>query len=305
MANEVLHSSLEADVRMADLIGGAVRITLADTASIRNTGAIDFLGGQNGMGSDTFRSPRVTLNAFTATAAENTATANTALADASETIAVVRHSLVREISDLARATSRGAGDIDIPYLAQMMVLENEQGWMDSLAAVVAGFSATAGATGVNLSVDNVYEAIAALEIASVPGPYYGMLHPRQLADLQTSVRAETGVAEWKTDHGELLAMKDQGFFGSFLGINFFSSSRVDTANTAADRAGAIWGAGAIGYKTATAPPVAGAVMSQPNDILTVELQRPDRAATTLVVGHSYYGISLLEDARGVAVITDA
>ena len=305
MAGEILHSSLETDVRMASLIGGAVRLTLSDMASIRNTGAISFLGDISGRGSDTSKLPRVALNAFTATAAENTATTNTALTDASEDIAVVRHSLVREISDQAGATARGLDDVSVELLARNMVFENEQGWMTILAAATAAFSATAGTTTVDLTVDDIYSAIATLQIASVTGPYFGMLHPRQIADLQTSVRAEGGAAQWKSDHQALLAMKDQGFVGEFLGINFFQSSFVPTANTAADRAGAIWGAGAVGYQTLTPRNVAGAAMSQGNDILTVELQRPDRAGTTLVVGHSYYGISILEQARGVAVITDA
>ena len=304
MANEITHASLETDVRMADILSGEVRITLADTASLRQTSALTFLGSVNGAGSDTARLPRVAYGAFAAVA-DGAAPVNTALVDASETIAVVRHSRVSEITDLAQLTARGVGDVTWEKIATMMVTENERGWMSDAAIAAATFSSTVGTTTQDLAVDEIYEAIAALEIASVTGPYWGMLAPRQLADLQTSVRAEGGAAQWKTDHQELLNMKDQGFVGEFLNIQFFSSSFVPTANAAADRAGAIWGEGALGYKTGVPTAAPSATMGPVNDILTVEFQRPERSGSTLIVGHSYYGISNIEDGRGVAVITDA
>ena len=103
----ILHSSLETDLRLADLIAGEVQILLAATFSIRDVpGALLNLGSINGRGSDTIRVPQMQIDALSATAAENTSVANTALTDSSFTCAVVRHALVRELSDLANMTAR-------------------------------------------------------------------------------------------------------------------------------------------------------------------------------------------------------
>ena len=306
MAGEILHSSLEADLRMADLIAGEVAILLADTFSLRDVpGALLNLGSINGRGSDTIRVPQMQIDALSATAAENTSVANTALTDSSFTCAVVRHALVRELSDLANMTARLPGDADIVGLARTMVDGVNQAFMDSLAATMATLSSSVGASGVNLSVDNWYSAVAALEIASNRGPFFAVLHPQQWADLQTSIRAESGVVEMRADHAEAVGIKGQGYAGSFLGVDIYVSSRVDTANAGADRAGAMFAAGCFAYATGTPVAVPGAVMSQPTDLLTIEIQRPDRSASSLIVGHSYFGTALAEDARGVGIVTDA
>jgi hypothetical protein len=306
MAGEILHSSLETDLRLADLIAGEVQILLADTFSIRDVpGALLNLGSINGRGSDTIRVPQMQIDALSATAAENTSVTNTALTDSSFTCAVVRHALVRELSDLANMTARLPGDADIVGLARTMVDGTNQAFMDSLAATMATLSSSVGSTGVNLSVDNWYSAVATLEIASNRGPFFAILHPTQWSDLQSSIRAESGVVEMRADHAEAVGIKGQGYAGSFLGVDIYVSSRVDTANAGADRSGAMFAAGCFAYGTGTPVAVPGAIMSQPTDMLTVEIQRPDRTGTSLVVGHSYFGTALAEDARGVSIVTDA
>ncbi len=307
MANEVLHSSLEADLRMADLLAGEVQILLHDQFSLRDVpGALLNLGSINGRGSDTIRISQMQVDALSATASEVTATANTALTDSSFVVAVTRKSLVYEISDLANMTARLPGDADIVGLARMMVNGTNQAFMDALAASFASLSTTSGSTTVNLSVDTFYDAIANLELASNTGPgFYCVLHPRQWADLQSSIRAESGVVEMRADHGDAVGIKPQGYAGSFLGVDIFTSSRCDLINSSADRLGAMFSGGCFAYATGTPVAVPGAVMSQPTDMLTVEIQRPDRSASSLIVGHSYFGVSLAEDARGVGIVSDA
>jgi hypothetical protein len=300
----ITQANLEPDVRMADLIMGEVLITLTDRASLRTSGAIVDSGDIGGVGTDTSRTPFVNLDPFSTTAAEDTAVAETALTDSSVTLAVVRSALVRNISDLAGITSRGTGDINVAKLARHMVFELEIHWMDVLADVIDGFTATAGATGVDLSVTNIFDAMGTLELADVTGPYWAMLHPQQLVDLRASLRAEGGNIQWRTDVPRMMDMKDQGFVGEFLNVQYFKSSRVNT--TGADREGAMWGTGAVHSRTGT--PVirnAGSEVSALSRVLTIELQRDANAALTEIVGHSYFGIGLLEDARGVTISTDA
>jgi len=305
----VLHSNLEADLREADRIEGIVRTTLVDQADLFNVpGAIIYLGDVAGMGSDTARIPYASLDgsdAFTATAAENTAVATTALTDTSVTIAVVRHAIRRDISDLANLTSRGSGDIATARLVASMVGEYSKGRMNTLADSLDGFSATAGTTTVDMDVDDWYEAQITLQLASVTGPYFCALHPRQLSDFQTSLRAEGGAAQWQPATAAMLAIKGQGFAGSFNGVDVYVTSTVNLFNTSADRAGAMWGSGALGWKTGTPSFRPGVIATSPSPFLTVELQRPDATATDALIGHAYYGVGILEQARGVSIITDA
>ncbi len=291
---------------MADLIAGEVNILLADTYSLRDApGAITNLGSINGRGTDTLRIPYYQIDALSATAAENTAVANSPLVDSSFTLSVVRHAIAREVSDLVQMTARLPGDADLVGLARLMVGGVNQAFMDSLAATIQGFTAVAGSTGVNLSVDDWYSAVATLEIASNDGPFFAVLHPRQWADLQSSIRAESGVVEMRPDHADAVGIKGQGYVGSFLGVDVYQSSRIDAVAAGADRNGAMWSAGALAMATGTPVVPPGAIMSQPSDLLTVEIQRPDRSATSLVIGHSWFGTAIAEDARGVSIITDA
>ena len=306
MAGEVLHSGLETDLRLADLLAGEIQILLADTFSLKDTGALINLGSINGRGSDTIRVPQMQIDALSATAAENTSVANTAVTTGSYTCAVVRHALVRELSDLANMTARLPGDADIVGLARTMVEGADQAFMDSLAATITSLSASVGSTGVNLSCDNFYEATATLQLASNRGPYHCVLAPRQWADLQSSIHAESGVVEMRADHGDALGVKGQGFVGRFLDVDLYVSSRIDSVNGGADLAGAMFASGCFAYATGTPVAVPGAVMSQPSDMLTVEISRGgSRTGTTLIIGHSYFGTALAEDARGVKIVTDA
>jgi len=110
----------------------------------------------------------------------------------------------------------------------------------------------------------------------------------------------------RADHGEALGIKGQGYVGSFLNVDIYVSSRVDAVNAGADLAGAMFASGCFAYATGTPVAVPGAVMSQPSDMLTVEISRGgSRTGTTLIIGHSYFGTALAEDARGVGIVTDA
>ena len=80
-----------------------------------------------------------------------------------------------------------------------------------------------------------------MELANAPGPYVGVLHPVQIADLRTAVEASSsGIftgGSVRGGSGEIGTNEDTGFFGNFMGIDWYQSPTVPTANTAAGRAG--------------------------------------------------------------------
>ena len=303
----ITDASLQTDLRMADKIAGIVRTTLVDMASIRTTpGAIEMIGTINGFGSDTIQTPFAELDGSDVFGAlgETATVSETALVDSNVQFTVSRFGLLRQISDLANITAReGVGDISTQRLAQSLAKEWEATWMEVLSDAIDDFTAVVGVSGADMTVDDYFDAIFVLEIADTNGPYISLLAPRQLADLQESLRAEGGALQFHAPTADMLAIKGQGFSGEFLGVDIWKSSRVNDDST--DFQGAMWSAGGLGWAWGTVPPInAGTVMSAPNPFMTVEMSRTGLDAVTNIIGHSYFTVGVLEDAQGVRIRTD-
>lgn len=300
----ILHSGLETDLRLALALDQALRVTLTDTHSMRTSGAISFLGTVNGTGSDTsqIRFAGLHTDPFVATG-ESTDVAETALADASTSIAVVRAALVRQVSDLAVATGFSQ-DINAPVLASSMVQSYDKYFNSLIGTAIATAGTDVGSSGIDMSVSDFHDAIYTLQIAEVPGPWHCMLHARQLSDLQESARGEAGATQYQAATAELLNIKGQGYAGTLLGVDIWRSSGVSGDGT--NRHGGMWGLGALGFKTAIVSPTigAGSAFMVRMDELLVELARRPGEALEEVVGNAYVGVGLIEDARIVGIVTD-
>ena len=304
----ILHSNLETDLRLAATLDRGLHELLADRASIRRTGALQFFGTVNDTGSDTKRVRLAGLNGYdemSTTAAENTDVSNTSLTDSSADIAVVRGSLRYDESDLAALTGFTGSDINPVVLAGSMVGAFE-GWFNQLVAnVIDDFGTDVGTSTVDMSVDDWYDAIFTLEIADVPGPFFAMLHARQLADLQNSLRSEGGAVQFMPATAEMLMIKGQGYAGNLNGVDIYRSSNVNSAG--GNRHGAMWGFGALGFCLGVPGPIVGGsqVVQFGDAPILVEFDRDSSAATTEIVGHGYAGVAIIEDSRGVGIVTDA
>ena len=193
----ILQSNLETDLRLASSLAANLRVLLADQASLRTSGAVTFLGSVNGSLTDTLSERFAGLDgydAFAAASSEASDESSTAMTDASASIAVARMVIRRDISDLAVLTGNGA--INPRRLAASMVGEYEQGFNQLVADAIDDASTDVGSSGVDASISDFFDAIFQLELNSVPGPYFAILHPRQVADLQESLRAEGGAVQY-------------------------------------------------------------------------------------------------------------
>lgn len=301
----ITNANLIPDLRLATALDAALRVILHDEMSLRTTGSILNLGQINGTGSasSTIRYAGLDgVDPFAATATEVSVVAETPFTDASAQIAVGRCALRRDISDLANITGF-AQDVDPVRLAESMVGGYEQYFNILAGAAINTLATSVGAAGVDMSVDDFYDAMFALEIASVPGPYTCLLSPNQLANLQDSLRAEGGAAQYMPATADMLMIKGQGFQGSFLGIDIYRSDKV-LVDGAGDAHGGMWGLGCMGYKTGAVQNPLGGFVTSPNSEIVVEFERVAAAATTVIVGHGYLGLSVLEDARGCQIVTD-
>jgi N4-gp56 family major capsid protein len=168
-----------------------------------------------------------------------------------------------------------------------------------ICALMAGFSSVVGATGVNITLANLLDAIYTLEVADASslGALVGVLHPRQTADLREALDAESGAVYGGAGFQAALtdgrmSKSQAGYFGNFFGIDIFQSTNVPTANGGADRAGGIF---VRDYALAMVQKWAA----------KVEPMRWAPIRGWVLVATAMYGVFEVEDAAGVEVTTDA
>lgn len=301
----ILHAGFEGTQRLAYMLDFEIHLSLADRASMRQSGAVVDFGTVNESGSDTSRETFTGLDgadSFSATAAEDTDVASTAISNSYADFAVARAAMRRDVGDLFVLTGPRGKRIDPRRLAGSMAGEWEAYWMSMLANTVDGAATAVGTSTVNMSVDDQFDAIFALELLAVPGPYFELLHNRQFADFQSSLRGEGGAIQFMAATAEMLKLNGPGNKGSFLGALFFTSNKVNAAG--GNRYGALWGLGAVGVKYGTMEPPIGAEIVRPDAEIVVEFQRDASKAITEVIGHGYAGMNITEQDRIIGIVTD-
>lgn len=238
---------------------------------------------------------------------EDTASTVTNITDAAATLTVAAYRLHREITDLAVIT----GGPEIDELIAAMALSANYTIAGILTAAFPSLATSVGTSGVNLSVDDIYSAQYALQLQNVDGPFYAVLHGQQFNDFQASLRGETGAVAFAPATDAQLAIKGEGFKGSWHGLDLFTHSTVTTVNAGADRCGAVFGRGCFGYTEAPIDrvmPYMQKAAIPAGGKMAVEVVRGSvgaLAGKTFVVGHYYPAVAELEDLRGVKVVTDA
>jgi len=306
IANGITNTSLVADLRLAQMLSQEIRLLLRDVNNLRNTPYIDFVGSINGMGSDTIRVRKAGLDgrdAFAALANEDDAASNTALTDSSVDVAVVRAALRYQLTDLAGLTEFVTPNgIDVFRIAQSMAGSYEAYFASLTADTIDDFTASAGVSGAVFNVDAMLDGIFTLEKADsnrgVPGPFAGILHPKQLTELQDDLRNESNsIFAYSPATLEAISAKGPGYVGRFLNVDLYSSSYVNTDGT--DRQGALFGVGALSYADGVPAALPGSVDAMNMGPIVVELDRDPASASTSVVGHAYLGMAVIDDDRGV------
>lgn len=304
MANEVTYASL-GDLTIAAALHAEIQALLQDKASLMGHPAIYYGGDVAGTGSTARKVPQVAWGKDKmAAVAEGSSTSNTAVTDASVTLTAARQALQRQTTDLAALTWAfpSAGAL-VESLAADMVLAARRRFTAMICGEIDGFTATAGTSGAALSVAGFVNGIADLEINSNLGPFVAILRAKQLTELQSSLRGETGPLGYSPASAEMIAIRGQGYAGSYLGVDIFVSSEV--VDDATDIKGGMFSYGAVGYVDGTPAAVqgAGGLLLPAGTKIVVELERDAAATYTKIVGNYYVGVGLMQDAMGTTVIS--
>jgi len=298
----ITYASLSS-LTVTSTLAAELQLKLGDRASLMNHPAIAYVGdvGHSGSSAKKVGIIGAGLDPM-ASVADGVAAESIALTNATVTITVARQALYRGVTDLAGQTWGSIGEL-VSYLADDMVGAAMLRAQTLITTAGSTFTTSVGTSGAALTVTNIFSAIAALEGQSCPGPFLAVVSPKQLTDFQSSLRSETGALQWIPATAELLAIKGQGYAGTYLGIDFFVSSKCVTSGS--DKLGFVISYGALGYADGTPAPImgSGGVVYPMGTKMYVEMGRTPESALTKIVGNHYVGFAALQDLMGVQLTT--
>jgi len=289
MADEITWASIEGDYGYDYRLLGQSLIS----ALYENSAPImPFLNKKSlaGFPSDSERFPKAPALAAAALT-DGTDMANTAYSPSNVTLTVGEVGLMLTVTDLSNLSS-------LHDLAQYGAEAGQavaEKLMTDIAALGGAFSTVVGSTTVALTEQQFRDAKTTLIVKKIPGPYFSLLYPQQVNHLETSIgstisaAANTGAtARAETNDLSMGPARDAGVL---FNVRILASTLVPTANAGADSAGCMAGAQrALGYveKWAIRP----------------EMERDASLRGTEVVATAAYAVGELDDASGVAIITD-
>lgn len=300
-------------LRLAAMISQEINLLLKDNANLRNTGLLSYQGSINGLGSDTVRVRLAGLDGYDSMAAATSEISDessntTALTINNADLAAARQYIIYEMDDLASMTGlSGSQDIDPFRIAQSISGSYEARFAELTGSAAASFSTTAGANTNLLSVDDFFDAIFSLEQASsgagAPGPYACVLSPKALTELQDSLRNETGNAISRMQSSmDMLRIKGENFAGNLFGVDVYRSKYVNE-NASSGYDNFMISPMALGFVDGIPSNIPGSADLMSMGKVVVEFDRRPMSAKTFIVGHAYLGIGIIEDARGVKLLS--
>lgn len=307
MANETSYATLLSNGgRVAQVLSQLIHTNLYDPTGLREVMTFyPYTGG----GSATMHITKATRGYAMAAASSEISGgfSNTLQSTGNFTLTIARYALQMAPTDLFRITG---GALDIEYVLNVLMESLDLTLTDLLCALFPNVSGSVGDTGVDMSVDDFFDAKFALNLALNPQAMIkAVLHQQQVNDLEESIRGEMGPLQWRQDSQEMLNTKGPGYVGRFLNVDIYQSNSVGTANAGADRAGCMFSSGAFAYTlgsvAAMDPMVDPADLLVQTDAMFIERDRDAGNGLTKLFANAYPGVAEAEDSRAVQIVTDA
>jgi hypothetical protein len=221
---------------------------------------------------------------------EGTDMGSTAYSDGGASSVTVGEAGVRlDITDVAALT--GIAGLDHYVRVATNALRDKM--ETDLSALFSGFSSSVGTTTVDLTLDLLATAIYTFRAAKGRGMPIVVLHPRQILTIRKLIAGTSGSTATYYGSGTFdpKFQPIAGYVFSWLGVAFFESANVPTANAGADYLGAIFSECALAMATLW-------------DV-RVEPQRDASARLTEFNVTACYGVAEFFDACGVGILSKA
>lgn len=302
-----------ADQFVSEVVSTEFVLTIGDRAALPQHPALMYVGMVDASGSTTKKIPHLGLGGVEQPdpIAEGSDSTVGSITDGSTTVAVARYDKGYETSDAVRMV-QNVDRVGMQPLSVDALLAYYMRLTNLIANVADDFTTQAGpGTGNNLTVASTISAIGALAVNNVDGSrgYMGLLHGQQWSDLISNggTGLNGGTQERNPELAAISVLRGQSFLNSWLGVDWYRSNQVPTANSGADRAGAIFGHGGIMWSDGRH----GGVDLNPMDQFLIgegrvlfERDRNARGAETAYIMHGYLGVSKGIEA-GITLISDA
>ncbi len=306
MANEITFTGLSsAGGRVASVLSALLFEKIHDPTDLR---AVMTEVPWGMAGSDTMS---VTLDgapgAFAAATSETVGGAsNSAYGSGKFDLQIARYLRKYQMSDLFGVSG---GPIDAAAIVQTLADGVGITVTDVLTSLFNSLSSNVTASTV-LTVDDVYSAMYTLNLAgaasSAEAPYSLVIHPKQMNDFRTSLRAETGALEFVS--AGILEAKGPGYQGNWQGIDVWQSDSCPTVDTAAHYSGAMFAKDAFAYTMAPVRALQGHVPAANILIdageLLIEADRDATNGLTSAVASCFLAVSEAQDSLGVELKSD-
>ena len=215
---------------------------------------------------------------------------NTAIDPTSKTITCSEHGIMTTLTDLGKNAAPRNVAADIGRLFGEAIAKKID---KDLTALFGGFSTTVGSASTAMSASLIFQAVAKLRAAGVPGENLSaVIHPQVAFDLKsgltnTFANPNPGVGN------EALRT---GLVGQIAGVNIFETSNMTDSSsndpgTTGDYKGAVFHSDALGL----------AMMQD----LKIETQRDASLRADEIVATAVYGVGELDDSKGCEVESDS
>lgn len=300
MANEITLVN-NADLRVASVLDQYAYQKLVDKCDLRS----HCYRVTHKAGSAATKIPQENWDDVMAAPGEATTTNPTALGDDAVTVTAARQTLRYDPSDEFFLTNGDVGFYGRIGLGLAMAYIRRT--TDLIGQVIDGFTATAGTSGVDLTVDDFTDALFQLEDLNNDGTFYCTLTRKQFGDLRDSAMGLGGPMQFAEETRQLLmAKKQQGHQGSWLGAEFWSTNLLQDDGT--DDWGALYSQGAVALKEIPVGAMARQIptnmflqVAPAQGVMWVEIQRISEDGLTKYVGAGMMGVALNDDDRGVTI----
>lgn len=220
------------------------------------------------------------------------------ITSATASCTVARRGLERDLGDFAAALD-GTGALDEMALADALILAANLTALTLLCTLIATFTTIKGASGAAMTHATIKSGKQALRVAGVKGPYVCILSPEQFNEWEDDFESLGGSVEFKRgeQYAEMARLTGSSYMGSWDNIDFYISQRVTDDGT--DYFGAMWGMGAVAWKSLTVRPALGQDLIVDAGFVKVEVQRTGKQALSAMIGNMYLGFVRLQDLGGV------
>jgi len=210
---------------------------------------------------------------------------NTAISTNVANITLTEAGIMTTLTDMARNHSVSNVVADLGKLFGEAIAKRHD---QALTSLFTNFTEVgAGAQGKEITVENLFQAYATLKSLAVPGPYYGVFHPKAIYNVKKSL---TNSFVNPTNN---LAVTNQamseGYIGRIAGVDIYETSNFASFSDGQVVNG-IFSRDALGLAVAEG--------------LKIETQRDASLRADEVVASTRYGVQVLHSTYGVKLLGD-